>query len=321
MKLPTVPVTQSWGIRLAVLTAVISGFAVWLNATAVRTVGDPAVFTTSKNLIAAIVLITLAAAAGGAREARTLRRGQWGRLVIIGIIGGSLPFLLFFTGLSLATAPSAAFIHKTLFLWVAVLAIPFLGERLGLVQVAALSVLLVGQVLLVAPGVGGGIGLGEALVLAATLLWSIEVVVAKRVLAGVSPTLTGAARLGFGLVVLLGYLAVSGKTAALASLTAESAAWILVTGLILAGYVASWFAALRRAPAVMVTAVLVVGAVVTALLDQLAGAPSRVASAELGLIAIVIAAMVMAASAGRRVGDTADASRRSAATEAPRPTP
>lgn len=321
MKLPTVPVTQSWGIRLAVLTAVISGFAVWLNATAVRTVGDPAVFTTSKNLIAAIVLITLAAAAGGAREARTLRRGQWGRLVIIGIIGGSLPFLLFFTGLSLATAPSAAFIHKTLFLWVAVLAIPFLGERLGLVQVAALSVLLVGQVLLVAPGVGGGIGLGEALVLAATLLWSIEVVVAKRVLAGVSPTLTGAARLGFGLVVLLGYLAVSGKAAALATLTAESAAWILVTGLILAGYVASWFAALRRAPAVMVTAVLVVGAVVTALLDQLAGAPSRVASAELGLIAIVIAAMVMAASAGRRVGDTADASRRSAATEAPRPTP
>jgi drug/metabolite transporter (DMT)-like permease len=321
MKLPTVPVTQSWGIRLAVLTAVISGFAVWLNATAVRTVGDPAVFTTSKNLIAAIVLITLAAAAGGAREARTLRRGQWGRLVIIGIVGGSLPFLLFFTGLALATAPSAAFIHKTLFLWVAVLAIPFLGERLGLVQVAALSVLLVGQVLLVAPGVGGGIGLGEALVLAATLLWSIEVVVAKRVLAGVSPTLTGAARLGFGLVVLLGYLAVSGKAAALATLTAESAAWILVTGLILAGYVASWFAALRRAPAVMVTAVLVVGAVVTALLDQLAGAPSRVASAELGLIAIVIAAMVMAASAGRRVGETADASRRSAATEAPRPTP
>jgi len=61
---------------------------------------------------------------------------------LIAIVGGSLPFLLFFTGLSLASAPSAAFIHKTLFIWVAFLAVPFLGERLGWAQICALGVLL-----------------------------------------------------------------------------------------------------------------------------------------------------------------------------------
>ena len=50
---------------------------------------------------------------------------------MIGVIGGSVPFILFFNGLAMASAPSAAFIHKTLFVWVVLLAVPFLGERLG----------------------------------------------------------------------------------------------------------------------------------------------------------------------------------------------
>ena len=57
-------------------------------------------------------------------------RGQWGALAAIGVIGGSVPFVLFFEGLSSATSPQAAFLHKTLVLWVAVLAVVFLGERL-----------------------------------------------------------------------------------------------------------------------------------------------------------------------------------------------
>jgi drug/metabolite transporter (DMT)-like permease len=45
-------------------------------------------------------------------------------------------------------------------------------------------------------------------------------------------------------------------------------AWVVATGLILAGYVGSWYLALERAPAVDVTAVLVGGALVTALLGN-----------------------------------------------------
>ena len=92
-------------------------------------------------------------------------------------------------------APTAAFIHKTLFIWVAVMAVPLLGERLGLIQVAALATLLVGQ-LLVAPPTGVTWGGGETMILAATLLWSVEVVLAKRLLGGVSSAVLGAARMG-----------------------------------------------------------------------------------------------------------------------------
>ena len=57
-------------------------------------------------------------------------RGQWGALAPIGVIGGSVPFVLFFEGLARASSPQAAFLHKTLVLWVALLAVVVLGERL-----------------------------------------------------------------------------------------------------------------------------------------------------------------------------------------------
>ena len=106
-------------------------------------------------------------------------------LVAIALIGGSIPFILFFSGLALATAPTAAFIQKTLFIWVAFMAVPLLGERLGLVQVIAMAGLLAG-LLLIAPPLGMGWGIGETMIAAATLLWAVEVVVAKRLLVGVS---------------------------------------------------------------------------------------------------------------------------------------
>lgn len=297
MSWPALPMTRAWGVRLAFGTAIISGCAVWLNASAVRAVGDPAVYTTLKNLVAALILIVIAATAGGGREVGGLSRGQWSRLLVIGAIGGSLPFLLFFTGLSMATATDAAFLHKTLFLWVALWAVPFLGERLGAAQVAALAVLLLGQVLVIGPSAGGSIGVGEVMILAATVLWSIEVVVAKRLLVGVSPAVVGAARLGFGVLLLAGYLALTGKVAMVSALSMESMAWVLLTGVLLAGYVGTWLAALQRSPATVVTAVLVIGVAVTAMLDSIASGAAMQGSVSLGLVVIGAAATWMAATA------------------------
>lgn len=294
MKPTRIPLTRNWGIRLAFGTAVISGVAVWLNGYGVRAVGDPAVYTTLKNLIAAIILVSLALALGGAAEARTLRRPQWARLLLIGLIGGSLPFLLFFTGLSIASAPSAAFIHKTLFVWVALMAVPLLGERLGWAQIVALGMLFVSQVLIVAPTAEGRFGLGEAMILGATLLWSIEVIVAKRLLADVSPSLVGASRLGFGVVMLAGYLVVTGKAPMLATLGAESLVWVLITGVVLAGFVGTWYAALSRAPATVVTAVLVVGAVITTVLAAASTGSTLDTRVIVGICGIVAAAAMLA---------------------------
>jgi drug/metabolite transporter (DMT)-like permease len=261
-----IPETLRWGVLLAVATALISGVSIFVNALAVKQLPDPAVYTTLKNLVAGIVLVALAAATIRPAQVRALPAGSWGKLALIGLIGGSVPFLLFFGGLAQASAPSAAFIHKTLFVWVALLAVPFLGERLGFAQLGALAVLLVGQALILTPA-GVTWGTGETMIAAATLLWAAETILAKRVLGSVPAAIVGAARLGFGMVVLVGYLAFTGSLGAVATLSAGQWGWILITGLLLSGYVGTWFAALRRAPASLVTAILVIGAPVTAALQ------------------------------------------------------
>jgi drug/metabolite transporter (DMT)-like permease len=261
-----IPDTLRWGVLLAVATALISGVSIFVNGLAVKQLPDPAVYTTLKNAIAAMVLAGLALATIRPSEIRALPAGAWGRLALIGLIGGSVPFLLFFGGLAQASAPSAAFIHKTLFIWVAILAVPFLGERLGFAQLGALALLLVGQALILTPA-GVTWGTGETMIAAATLLWAVETIVARRVLRTVPAAIVGAARLGFGLVVLVGYLVATGSLAAVAALSPVQWGWILLTGLFLSGYVGTWFAALRRAPASLVTAILVLGAPVTAALQ------------------------------------------------------
>jgi uncharacterized membrane protein len=84
------------------------------------------------------------------------------------------------------------------------------------------------------------------------------------------PRMLAAARMAFGTVLLLGWLAVTGKAGQLTGLGATEWRWVLLTGLLLTGYVATWYAALARAQAVDVTAVLVFGAVVTAVLSRVA---------------------------------------------------
>jgi drug/metabolite transporter (DMT)-like permease len=281
------------GVLLALGTAAISGLAIYLNAFGVKLVSDAAVYTTAKNGVAAIVLVALALSLGAGREARTLNSRNRLGLVAIAIVGGSIPFVLFFSGLAVATAPTAAFIQKTMFIWVALMAVPLLGERLGLIQIGALGTLLAGQAL-IAPPTGMGWGPGETMIAAATVLWSIEVVLAKRLLVGVSPQLLGAARMGLGFVVLVGYLALSGKLGGLGTISGEAWLWVLVTGGLLAGYVATWFAALRLAPATTVTSVLVVAAVVTGVLSAVSKGAAPDPRVVVGYLLVIAATALVA---------------------------
>jgi len=262
------------GITFAFGAAAISGLAVFVNGYGVRAVHDATVYTTAKNLVAALVLGILALALAGrsagsgrgtpAALPRTAR--QFAGLAAIAVIGGSVPFVLFFEGLARASSTHAAFVQKTLVVWVAVLAVPLLGERLRALHVAAMALIVGGLVLLDGGLRGFRFGDGELLILAATLLWAVEVVVAKRLLRDLAPGTVALARMGAGVLVLLGWLAITGRFDALVGLSGRGWAWSLATGFILAGYVATWFVALSRAAAIDVTAVLAAGAVLTALL-------------------------------------------------------
>lgn len=292
-----IPRTRAAGIALAFVTAVVSGVAVFVNADAVARFPDATTYTTAKNLVAAVVLCGLWLGTGrpvrppaDGDQDRRPHRPPW--LALVGIVGGSVPFVLFFEGLARSTSVPAAFVHKTLVVWVALLAIPLLGERFDRWHAAAVAALVVGQALLVGNVADLRPGAGEAMILAATLLWAVEVVLARWLLHGYASLAVGAARMGIGAVVLLAWVAVTGRGDDLAGLAAHQWGWALLTGVILVGYVATWFAALARAQAIDVTAVLVGGALVTALLDAaVRGAPLAPDATALLLIALATTAI------------------------------
>jgi drug/metabolite transporter (DMT)-like permease len=279
--------------------------AVFLNSYGVKAFGDATTYTTAKNVIAALVLAaligTLSASRGATVLTRPTRRGQWAGLAAVGIFGGAIAFSLFFEGLALASAADAAFLQKTLLVWVALLAVPLLGERLGALQIGAVALLVIGQI-----GLAGGtttlFGRGQLMVLGATLIWAVEVIIAKRLLADLSSWTVGLTRMGVGSVVLIGWTLIRGDGGALTALTGSQWMWVLLTGVILAGYVSTWFAALSRAPAVDVTAVLVIGAVITALLAAVVKGSPLVP--QLGWVTLVLAGTALVAVPAWRGHDT-----------------
>ncbi|WP_062522768.1 DMT family transporter [Demequina silvatica] len=259
--------TRSKGIALAGVTALISGVAVYVNGFGVAAYGDATAYTTAKNSMAALVIAAafLAARPAGARVTRPSRAGQrWG-LAFVAVLGGAVPFVLFFEGLATTASSQAAFLHKTLVVWVALIAVVALRERLTWWHLAAIALLAIAQW-----GLAGDVALvadpGTLLIAAATLMWAVEVVVSKRLLGDLTPWTLSLTRMVGGSVALFVWSAVTGRLGSVIPSTADQWGWVALTGVLLAGYVLTWHQALARAQAVDVTAVLVLGALVTAIL-------------------------------------------------------
>lgn len=288
------------GIALAFLASCVSGVAVFVNGYGVKRFADATVYTTAKNAVAAALLLLLLAV-GRRRpvvaERPRLSGTQWTGLVALGAIGGSLPFVLFFEGLARADSPAqAAFIHKTLVLWVALLGVTVLKERLGPLHVGAIALLVWGQAVLTKDLGALTLGKGEAMILAATLLWAVEFTLAKRLLASISSLAVGAARLGIGVGFLLAYVLGTGRADDLAGLSADQWGWALATGAILGLFVWSWYGALARVQATDAAAILVFGAVVTAVLARgFQGLPLAPSARGLVLVTLGAAAAAVAA--------------------------
>ena len=301
------------GVLVAGITAVISGISVFANSYGVHHVPSPSVYTTGKNLVAFLVLGAGTLAATAWRRRSTVRGDMaaplgsgagancagarstltWVGLAYVGVIGGGVAFVLFFNGLARTTATPAAFLHDTLVIWVVLLAGPFLHERAARWNIAAIA-LLVGGEMALSKGIGHlAWGSGTSLVLAATLLWAVEVVVAKRLLFAIAPATVSLVRMGVGSAALLAYLAVEGSLGSLFALTRGQLGWVVFTGLLLAGYVGTWMTALSRARAIDVTSILVASALITAALQALAGT-QPLAPEWLGLVLITAGTALVA---------------------------
>ena len=256
------------GIVLAFITAVISGFSIFYNKFAVIGGMDSTVFNIIKNGGVAIIFSGIIIFSKNRNRFKNLTKKDWIKLLLIGIIGGSIPFILFFEGLKLIPAASANILQKTLFIWIALLAIPILKEKLNFLQIIGYLLIIYANFFL-----GGFQGfstsIGTWLILTATIFWAIENVIAKITLKNIDPLLVGWARMTFGVLVMILFALSQNKLGQFSLLTPAKVMPILISILFLTGYVLTWYKALKNASATLVSSILVFATSITTILSSL----------------------------------------------------
>jgi len=258
------------GLKFAFCAAVVSGVSVFINKFAVASLGNPVLLPAVKNSLVGILLIGLVIFSRKWREIKLLSKKQVVQLLIIGVVGGFLPFYLFFTGLAQIPAVNANLIHKTLVIWVAILAVPLLKEKVSKLTGLAVLLLFAGNLPL-GGFTGFGYSSGELMVFGATLLWALETILVKKTLADLSPDLVATSRMGVGSLLLIIFVAISSPASVgdIFSMSSAQWFWIALTAMCLFGYVSLWYRALKFAPAVGVSAVLVSATLITTSLSAI----------------------------------------------------
>ncbi len=279
-------INEKKGLLLVFTTALISGFSIFINRFGVEGI-NPYIFTGLKNLVVGVLILSLILFLKERKNLFRIKTKQWLNLAIIGLIGGSIPFLLFFKGLTLTMAAKAGFIHKTLFIYVSILAILFLKEKVNKSLVFGLASLLVGNILFlkIKPQ---GLGTGDLLIFLATIFWATEVVISKRLLRNMSARIVAFGRMFFGSIFVMLFLMVTGQIQLISQITLIQTSWVLVTSLFLLGYVLTFYTGLKYIPASVATAILTLGAPITVLLSVVFLEKSLIWQEIFGLVFIIL---------------------------------
>ncbi len=248
------------GLLFVFFTALISGFSIFVNKFGISGI-NPYIFTFAKNLVVAVLLFSVVLFFKYFKE---LSKSQWWKLVVIGFFGGSVPFLLFFKGLSMTSGAMAAFIHKTMFVFVAVLAFVFLKEKLNKGILVGGVLLLAGNLLLLRLKFFS-FGVGDLLVLAATLFWAVEFTISKHALKDIKSEVVAFGRMGFGSLFILLFLIFSGNASG--SLSLVQLAWVMITSVFLFFFVFTWYTGLKYVKVSTAACILLLGSPITTLLS------------------------------------------------------
>ncbi|MCX6763794.1 MAG: DMT family transporter [Candidatus Moranbacteria bacterium] len=278
------------GYFLVLFTAFISGFSIFMNKFAVA-IANPYIFTFLKNSLVALFLTAIIFGAWNFKSFKIIKKKQWLLLLSIGLIGGSVPFLLFFKGLSLTTAAEASFIQKTMFIWIFILAAVYLKEKITKNLLLAGMILMLSNILLLNFS-DIRLGWGTFLIFIATLFWALENVISKYALAELPAKTVMWARMFFGSIFILIFLLFTHQITPIAKINSHQLAWIFFTGVLLLGYVSSWYAGLKQIKVSEAAIILMLGSPVTTLLSMAFLKP--VAMKEYIALALVILAVAVA---------------------------
>ena len=233
------------GTTLAILTAMISGLAIPINKIFVVSM-DPLIFTALRSLLIGIFFFILLSFKWNF-SFKEFRKIKWKYLFAIAFIGGSLAFLFFFTGLKLTTSGRASFLHKTLPLYVLLLASVFLKEKITKKQLFSIFLMFFGTILIYEAEITPSElwinpKLGDFLVVFATFLWAVENTIAKKaMIKGENNFVVSFARMFFGGLIIFSLILILGKTDLLFSIKSEQLLNIFISTFILTLYVTFWY--------------------------------------------------------------------------------
>lgn len=254
------------GILFALITAAISGFSIFYNKLIIVKGIDPLIFNILKNGGVALLLSFFFLSLSERNKLLSLKQEQWKKLLAVGIVGGFIPFVLYFEGLKSVASTNANLIHKTLFIWVAMMAIPLLKEKLNLIQI--LGYLIVAWSNLFIGGLTGFTGSsGEIMILTATLLWSVENIIAKIALKDIENNIVAWGRMFIGSIFMILLALAQNKLVLITRLNLSQILPVAGSILFLTGYVYFWFRALKYAPATLVTSILILATPITNILS------------------------------------------------------
>jgi len=253
------------GLLLVLSTALISGLSVFVNKFGVSVI-NPYIFTGLKNIIVALLVISWLLMLKDWKILRKLNKKQWSLLLGIGLIGGSIPFLLFFKGLSMTGGAQAGFIHKTMFIYIAVLAAVFLKEKISRGFLLAGLILFLVNILLLKT-IPNSFGWGALFVFLATLFWAGENVLSKYVLKDLPARIVIWGRMFFGSVFIILFWLITGQSHLVNSLNLSQIGWVLITAVFLFGYVSTWYSGLKHFKVSEAAVVLLLASPITTLLS------------------------------------------------------
>ncbi len=248
------------GVQFALITALLSGLANFLNKEIIISGVDPISLVFIKNFLvgAAFLAITFFSF----KKIKKIQIKDSWKLLVLSLFGGSIAFILFFKGLALTSAINASFIHKTMFVWATLLAWPFLGEKISKWQIMALSAMTAGVALassLNAVSLGGG----ELMIMAATWLWSLEIIFVKKFAQNLDFKILAAARMFGGSLLIAGFVFLHQETIKFSGISPANWMKLLIVSLFLFSFVYFWYRALSLAPANLVTSILVLAFPIT----------------------------------------------------------
>lgn len=253
------------GIKFALLTAVISGLANFLNKEIIISGVNPVSLSAIKSGLVGLALVGLALPL---LKTQKLRKADWLKFVIIAIVGGSIPFILFFKGLALSTSVKGSFIHKTLFIWVALWSLIFLKEKFNKYQFAALAIITLSIFSAVSFKLFSW-GRGEIMILIATLFWSAEILIVKKFMKNIDFRFLATGRMALGALIIFGYGLFTNNFSDIYKLTLIDWAKIFIVSAFLFAYVFTWYKALSLAPANLITSILTLALPITIIASNL----------------------------------------------------